>query len=180
MPCAGIETVTTADRLVLDASAALAILRGEPAAGEVVARLRAALEAGPVRVPDLFWLEVVNVLVRRDGWDPDAVVEAIQALDELGLDTAPVDRPLLLLGLDLMAALGLTAYDAAYLALAEADDAALLTLDDRLSAAAGTRSALRRRHRAGEAPAPYETRRPSWPRFGRYLADLRRATATLT
>lgn len=54
------------DGLVLDTSAALAILLGEPAAPAVRERLLAARD-GRILVLNLFWLEVVNVLERRHG-----------------------------------------------------------------------------------------------------------------
>ncbi len=161
--------------IVLDTSAALAILLGEPEARAVRERLLAAA-GGRILVLDLFWLEVVNVLARRHGWEADAVVEALRDLDELGLETVAPDRPMLLSVLDLAATHGLTAYDAAHLALAVAADLPLLTLDARLARAAGARAAIRPRA-AREAPAPYETSqvRPDWSRHGRYLAELRRA-----
>jgi predicted nucleic acid-binding protein len=169
------------DRVVLDASAALAILRIEPSAAEVGRRMATfAGEDDAILVPDSFWLELANVLVRRHGWTTDAVVAAFEALDELGVATVTVDRPLALLGLDLMAAHRLTAYDAAYLALAEVEDAALLTLDADLAVAAGDRSVVRGERRTSERREAYgaSTRRPAWTIHAPYLAELRRrATA---
>ncbi len=168
-----------ADGLVLDTSAALAILLAEPEAGTVREQLLAA-EGGPILVLDLFWLEVVNVLARRHGWDADAVVEAVRDLDELGIETVSPDRPMVLAALDLAVAHGLSAYDAAHLALAEAADMHLLTLDARLARAAGLRATPRPRPAAREEPAPYGTGQPppDWARHGRYLAELRRAAAS--
>ena len=165
-----------ADALVLDSSAALAILLGEPDAEPVRQHLVDA--AGqPLLVLDLFWLEVVNLLVRRHGWDPDAVVEAIRELDELGIETVAPDRPMLLVALDLATIHGITAYDAAHLALAEAADAKLLTLDERLARVAGARAAIQPRRGTAEQLAPYGRAAASvdWVRHGRYLAELRRA-----
>jgi len=163
------------DGFVLDSSAALAVLRAEPAA----ARVRETLEraAGePILVLDLFWLEVINVLVRRYRWDADAVIEAVRELDELGLETVSLDRPLLLASLDLAVALGITAYDAAHLAVAEAADALLVTLDEDLAGAAGRRAALGTERGTQEGRAVYGSGRavPDWTRHGRYLAELRR------
>ena len=172
-------TVPLADGLVLDASAALAVLLGEPEAMTVRHYLvRAA--GRPLLAVDLFWLEGVNVLVRRHGWDPDAVVEAVRELDELGIETVAQDRPLVLAALDLAAAHGIGAYDAIRLAVAEAADADLLTLDVRLARAAGARAAIRPQPGAHEARAPYDSEAvvPDWTRHGRYLADLRRAVGT--
>jgi predicted nucleic acid-binding protein len=165
----------TTEQLVVDTSAALAILRAEPQAAACRRTLAAAVDGGSVLVPDHFWLEVGNVLMRRYGWDPDAVVSAVHALDELGIETAPVDRPMILLGLDIMAAHRLSAYDAAYLALATIEDARLLTLDGDLAAAAGDRAIVPGRPDMREAKASYgSSATPRWSIHGRYLADLRR------
>jgi predicted nucleic acid-binding protein len=161
--------------LVVDASVALAIVRREPGSDAAAAALR---EADELVVPELFWLEIVNVLLRRHGLQPELVVEAIRDLDELDLATVQLDRPTLLLALDQAARSGLTAYDAVYLALAEAADLDLLTLDAALAAAAGPRAVALDvgAHRASEAPAPYTTSAVDWRRFGPYLARLRTST----
>jgi predicted nucleic acid-binding protein len=162
--------------LVIDSSAALAVVLGEPEAAVVRARLVDAA-GGPILALDLFWLEVVNVLVRRYGWEADAVVEAVRELDALGVETVALDRPLLLASIDLASAHGITAYDAAHLALAEGTDIALLTLDAGLRRAAGARSVIRPDHGTHEARATYSAggRPPDWSRHGRYLAELRQA-----
>jgi predicted nucleic acid-binding protein len=162
--------------LVVDASVALAIVRGQPGSDAAAALLR---EAGELAVPELFWLEVVNVLLRRHALPPEVVVEAIRELDELDLTTMHLDRPTLLLALDQATRSGLTAYDAAYLALAEAGDMDLLTLDARLAAVAGPRAVAldRRPHRASEAPAPYGASGVNWRRFGPFLARLRTSSS---
>jgi predicted nucleic acid-binding protein len=165
-----------ADRLVLDASAAIAIDQSEPAAASIRTILAEHLGAGgEIDVPDHFWLEFVNVLVRRYSRTPTEAVEAIRELDELGIVTFEIDRPLLLLVLRSMVTGELSAYDAAYLALAEVVDGRLLTLDSRLAAAAGDRAIpgpWQRPRRSAEAPAPYAPL--AGPTFGPYLAELRR------
>ncbi len=176
-----------AEGLVLDSSAALAILLGEPDAARV-RDLLAKAAGQTLLVTDLFWLEIVNVLVRCHGWDPDAVVEAVRELDELGIETVAPDRPLLLGALDLAVTREISAYDAAHLALSEAADVPLPTLDDRLGRAAGARAALRPgratdrgTHEVREARALYGSADhaavapPDWACHGRYLAELRRA-----
>jgi predicted nucleic acid-binding protein len=161
--------------LVVDASAILSLLLREPAS-EIVRAVVIDAVAGGLLVPGHFWIEVVNVLTRRYTLTTDQVVAALRELDDIGIETIAMDRPLLLLGLDLMARHGLTAYDAAYLALAEAEDAPLLTLDARLARAAGLRSALPPARGVHEAPIPYGTvtAPPDWARHGRHLAELRR------
>jgi predicted nucleic acid-binding protein len=161
--------------IVLDATVAIAVMRREPAAAALAEILHASA-GGAVRllVPVAFWLEFVTVLVRRYGLPPSEAVEALREMGELGIDTVAIDRPLLLVTIDLQARFGLSAYDAVYLALAETEDARLLTLDRQLALAAGPRAV----HVPGipgqlsEAPAPYGEP-VDWSRFGPYLARLR-------
>lgn len=164
------------DRLVIDASAALAIVLKEPERPTAEAILRDASGAMVIMVPGHFWLEMANVLGRRHRFDPADIVEAVRALDDLGVRTVEVDRTLWLLALDRMATLGLTAYDAAYLALAEAADASLLTFDARLAAAAGDRALPHGPRRLAEEAAAYAVSPPErvWAASGQYLARLRR------
>jgi predicted nucleic acid-binding protein len=162
--------------IVFDASAAIALIRREPAWPAIAEVLRvSAREVVQLLAPEAFWLEVVNVLVRRHGLPPSEVVEALRELDDLGVDSVRIDRPLLLVTIDLQARFGLSAYDAAYLALAESEDARLLTLDHQLIRAAGAR-AIRlpgvAEGRLSEEPAAYGEP-VDWARFGAYLARLR-------
>lgn len=167
-----------ADALVLDASAALAIALEEREAAAIGAQVRAAMTGDArILVPEHFWLEVVNVLVTRYRHSADDVIERLRVLDEFAPETVPIDRALLLLALERALGHGLAVYDAAYLALAEAQDADLLTLDVALARAAGPRALVVGLRRLSEAPAPYETRTKEavWARYGAYLAELRKA-----
>jgi predicted nucleic acid-binding protein len=162
--------------IVLDASAAIAIIRLEPPAPALLASLRDTVAKGSsLLVPDGFWLELVNVLIRRYRAAPEKAIEAVRDIDDLGVESVRVDRPLLFVAIDLQARLGLSAYDASYLALAETVDARLLTLDRHLSLAAGPR-AIRvpglGQERFSELPTPYGEP-VDWARFGPYLARLR-------
>lgn len=92
--------------------------------------------AGRLRVvvPPLLFLELLNVAGRHWGWSQGALVELVTRVEGLSFDVAEPD-------LDLVAvwvSRGLTAYDAAYVALAEQRGAPLIT-DDRhvLTVAAG-------------------------------------------
>lgn len=170
--------------IVVDASAAIALIRREPAWPALAEVLRiSARDAVRLLAPEAFWLEIVNVLVRRHRLPPSEVVEALREMDDLGIASVPIDRPLLLVTIDLQARFGLPAYDAVYLAVAESEDARLLTLDRHLSRAAGrrvVRLAGIDDRRLSEEPAAYGEP-VDWARFGSYLARLRaeaRETAT--
>ena len=161
----------------MDASVAVAIIR-EEAAGLVVAGMlsRHRLSDGPLLVPDHFWLEVANVMLRRYAARPEQVVDAFLSMDELDVESVRLDRTQLLLMLDLQARFALSSYDAAYLALAESTDARLLTLDRRLADAAGPRGIRPPggdERGTAELVAPYGAVPVDWSRFGPYLARLR-------
>lgn len=165
--------------LVIDASAALKLMRTESGSGDVQRHVHAAIERDePILVPPLFWLEVVNVLAVRHRYPPTALVEAIYELEQLGIRTADVGRPTTLAVIDAIGRTGLTAYDAAYLVLAESSDATLLTADFGLAERAGDRVILvGRRHGTAEPAAAYGIAGSwaDWPGAVAYLATLRRA-----
>ena len=121
--------------IVLDASAALEVLLRGPAAPAVESRMFAPGEA--LHVPHLIDLEVAQVLRRHvlgGLMTPASGVEALDIWRGLSLrrwgHEALLARVWALRGT-------LTAYDAAYVALAEALDAPLLTTDAKLARAAG-------------------------------------------
>jgi hypothetical protein len=110
-------------------------------------------------------------------------METVFDLEQLGLETRGQDRPTLLAVVDLVDAHRLSAYDAAYLALALEADADLLTADSELAAAAGERAILvgpgSHPDRVAEARARYDAARrmPDWPRWPgavAYIETLRR------
>jgi predicted nucleic acid-binding protein len=162
--------------VVLDASVAVAIVRDEVEGVPHLDVLRDAARRGArIVVPELFWIEVVNVLLRRHRWPADDVVRALEVLDCLGLETVATDRPALLLALDLACAHDLSAYDAGYLALAVLEEANLGTLDDRLARASRVVGHDQGEGRVRETTAPYGgSARPMWAAHGRLLGELRR------
>ena len=127
-------------------------------------------------MPELFWLEIVNAQVLRHHVGAEVVLANLRDLDTFGLETVAGSRAMTLLALDAAVEHGLSAYDAAYLALALAENARLLTVDEKLGRAAGERSAIP----FGRAlPETREQYRPSsameiWAAHGAYLAELRR------
>ena len=124
------------DRIVVDASALVALLIDAGESGEAVAT---AIADHELHSPDLALAETANVLRRQELAGRIQPVEATLAhtdLLELPLRTWPyatvAERAWELRG-------SLTAYDAAYAAVAELVGAPLLTLDSRLARAPGPR-----------------------------------------
>jgi predicted nucleic acid-binding protein len=125
--------------IVADASAVAEVLLARPGASAV---RRAFAEHAELHVPEHFHVEVLSVLRRyaaRGELTPPRAVEAVGALRSLRAVRYPVME---------MAALvwelreELTAYDAAYLALAIRLEAGLVTLDKALARSAASRGHL--------------------------------------
>jgi predicted nucleic acid-binding protein len=125
--------------IVLDASAAVAVLLNlGPAAGNI--RLRTSLPGENLHVPHLFDVEVLHVLRRhslRGTLSGQRESAAMAGLRDMRLSryshTAFTDRIWELKN-------NLSAYDAAYVALAETLSAPLVTTDARLAQAPGIRA----------------------------------------
>lgn len=121
--------------IVVDASAVLEILLQTPAAPRVSRRIFASGET--LHAPHLLDVEIAQVLRRyaRSGViSSDRGAEALTDLADLPLNRYP---HFVLLPRIWQLRHNVTAYDAAYLALAEALDAPLLTRDRALAAAGG-------------------------------------------
>jgi predicted nucleic acid-binding protein len=115
--------------VVLDASVVLKWFRREGERHVESARsLRASFEAGELIVlaPPLVHLEIVNVAGRRWHWGEAALVDLAVALEDLSFDVREPE----LTRVAKWTAEGLTAYDAAYVALAEGEGIQLVTDDD--------------------------------------------------
>jgi len=126
--------------IVIDASAALELLLGTRAGYLVMERTLGRHET--LHAPQLLDLEVVQVLRRYVRESELSVVRAKQALEDLA--DLPLERyphePFISRIWELRN--NLTAYDAAYVALAEALGAPLLTLDIRLVRSRGHRATV--------------------------------------
>ncbi len=121
--------------VVLDASVVLKWFRDKGESHVEAARsLRAAFAAGELLVfaPSLLLLEIVNVAGRRWGWQETALAELAASLDALGFELVEPD----LSRVARWTARGLTAYDAAYVAVAEAATIELVTDDELILAVA--------------------------------------------
>jgi predicted nucleic acid-binding protein len=121
--------------IVPDASAVIALLLRVSAGGPLEKRLLGARALG---VPHLLDLEVVQVLrryVREGEMSEERAREAIEDLRDLPLERYPHE---VLISRIWELRKNATAYDAAYLALAEVLDATFVTLDRRLAAVPGS------------------------------------------
>ena len=124
--------------IVVDASALLEVLLNTPASGRVAERLFAGNDT--LHAPHVLDLEVVQVLRRytlSGEMDGERSEQALEDLADLPLNRYPHD--VFLLNIWALRH-NLTAYDAAYVALAEALDAPLITRDSALSRASGHRA----------------------------------------
>jgi predicted nucleic acid-binding protein len=120
---------------VLDASVVLKWFRSEGEENVLAAHeLRKRFEAGELRVfaPPLLWLEILNVAARRWLWSAAQLDQLAAALPELGFELIEPELP----GIARWVAAGLTAYDAAYVAVAEGAGAQLITDDAEILRAA--------------------------------------------
>lgn len=115
--------------VALDASVVLKWFRSEGEENTEAARaLRSQFEAGELQVfaPPLLWLEIINVAARRWRWELAQLEQLAAFLAELGFRVVEPE----LRDVARWSAEGLTAYDAAYVALAEEAGIELIT-DDR-------------------------------------------------
>jgi predicted nucleic acid-binding protein len=124
---------------VLDASITLAWCFGDQTTPISEAALDR-LEHEEARVPGLWSLEIANGLVaaeRRGRLRPAQTTRFLELLGQLPITVDEIERDAALTTvLALARSTGLTAYDAAYLALAEASGVPLATADRRLQLAA--------------------------------------------
>jgi len=114
---------------VLDASALAALTFAEPDAQEVVVKLG----DDDLVAPSLLWHEMANVCITKIRAHPterEKILGAFRTAANLGIQILDVDHAAVV---ELADATGLTAYDAAYLWLAQHLGAPLVTLDRRLA-----------------------------------------------
>ncbi len=97
-------------------------------------RLREQFGAGELRVlaPRLLWLELLNVAARRWSWPQPQLEQLAGTLEQLGFEVLEPE----LAGVARWAANGLTACDAAYVAIAEQTGVQLITDDAEIVASA--------------------------------------------
>lgn len=126
--------------IVLDCSAAMALVLPEHASEAVSRWMETLADEAEIVVPTLWWYESTNVLltaVRREVLSAAEAREAMAALRAVPQRTHEPPGPVTAMHLfHLGIGYTLTAYDAAYLALAELSGGTLLTLDKRLADAA--------------------------------------------
>lgn len=121
---------------VLDASVVVAWFEARPVRWRDEARrLRAAYQSGGLRVlaPPLIRLELMNVAGRRWGWSQETLTSLATTIDDLAFEMHEPD----IVAIASWIGKGLTAYDAAYVAVAEATGAVLVTTDTEILDLAG-------------------------------------------
>jgi predicted nucleic acid-binding protein len=125
--------------IVIDASALVELLvGGTPRAAKLASRVLHPNET--LHAPHLIDLEVTSVLRGLEARRLLSTADATRAINDLaGLDMARYAHDLLVPRIWQLRA-NLTAYDAAYVALAENLGASVVTCDARLAAAPGTRA----------------------------------------
>ena len=126
--------------IVIDASALLEALLQTPAGAAVEERLLG--EGLPLHAPHLIDLEVTQVLRRFEATGQVEAARCQDALDDLQDFALRRYQHDVLLPRVWELRHNLTGYDAAYVALAEALDATLLTRDHRLATASGHRARI--------------------------------------
>jgi predicted nucleic acid-binding protein len=122
--------------IVLDASVALKwFIEGEPLADEA-RRVRDEIEHQPDNfiVPDLFFNEVLSVLVRLPSASSKTVRETIYLLESLGMARIANGHELLRDAAEVAMTLRLSGYDAIYVAVAASVGGQWLTADARAAA----------------------------------------------
>ncbi|MFN8188686.1 MAG: type II toxin-antitoxin system VapC family toxin [Gaiellales bacterium] len=122
-------------QVVIDASVVLKWFRREGERhGDEARHLRGQYEAGALNViaPPLLMLELVSVAGRRWNLDEKALVTMAASLVDLGFELVEPD----LQRVASWTAAGLTAYDAAYVTVAESAGVPLITDDDAILAVA--------------------------------------------
>jgi predicted nucleic acid-binding protein len=128
--------------IVLDASAVLELLLRTPTGGVVEKRITAPRET--IHVPHLLDVEIAQVVRRYERKREVSTVRGMQLLRDLAdLDATRYAHDVLLQRVWSLRH-NLTAYDAVYVALAEALAAPLLTCDARIAAAPGHSACVER------------------------------------
>lgn len=129
------QNVRRVTELVLDASVLVKWFRshGERHVEEAL-RVRSGFEEGRLLLlaPRLVHLELINLAGRRWSWSGERLTALARLLKQLGLQLVEPD----LERVAIWTARGLTAYDAAYVAVAEAAGAPLITADELVLATA--------------------------------------------
>lgn len=169
--------------VILDASGPLALLLDQEEAPLMLSASRRWARTGArILVPDHLWLEITHPLIRRYRWTSDRVVAGLADIDQLGPQTIPIDRPILLLAVELAERHRLSTYDATYAALAQVTGGTLATFDQALRNAVpellepGFGDLPQRRVNDEVAPYGAADERPGadWSAIGSYLGVLRR------
>ncbi len=116
---------------MLDASVVLKWFHGEGEKNlEPALELRRQFEDGELHVlaPPLLWLEILNVAARKWRWGEDKLAELAASMPDIGFEMVEPE----LETVARWSGEGLTAYDAAYVTVAEGAGVRLVTDDSRI------------------------------------------------
>ena len=120
---------------MLDASVVLEWFSAPPTtSGGGSRRIRSDFESGELEIiaPTLMHLEILNVAGRGWGWDAESLQELAEALEDIAFELVEPE----LSAVARWVTSGLTAYDAAYVSVAEAAAVPLITGDQTILAVA--------------------------------------------
>ena len=122
---------------IIDASVGIKLFVADPLSGPAHALFAQLTTDPPAQfyVPDLFYIEITNVLwkyVRWQGMDPEDAKEYLEQLGQIALTSIPTAE-LTVDAFTLAAEKEISAYDACYVALANRMDALLITADRKLA-----------------------------------------------
>ncbi len=116
--------------LVVDPSAIAPLVFADEDHAYSESVVRALASEGGI-VPALFWFEIASILAintaKRSRISEDDAQRFLRLIESMGLTAAPLPKPAALLNLAVRQ--GITAYDAAYLELAQRTGSAIATLD---------------------------------------------------
>jgi predicted nucleic acid-binding protein len=120
--------------LVLDASVGVKwFSAGEEASLSQALAIRDSHIAGQIliMVPDLFFYEVADAIIHKKSIPLEAVQSAVDSMFDLGMEAVTVNSDLLGVSAMLSRKLGITVYDACYMALAQKYHCPLVTANPR-------------------------------------------------
>ncbi len=122
------------EKFVLDASIALKWFFPQEKNSDIARRILSETKRGKIRVivPQIFFFEIVNVIKTKSKSTPNDVLEVIDKIFSLQLESEEADLHLLSKANFYAQKFGLSIYDASYVATAKINEAILITADEKM------------------------------------------------